>query len=132
MYHDRRRRRSVSREDERDYGRRRRSPSPAAVSRRYTRDDRYSRDDRDDRYSRDADAVKQSVEKEEGQVTPEAEIDMDEETQMRIMMGFDGFDSTKGKKVADADISAANISKPKRKYKQFMNKRKKKADEETQ
>lgn len=46
----------------------------------------------------------------------------DLEEQMRIMMGFSGFDTTKGKKVEGADVGAVNIKK-RRQYRQYMNRR---------
>ncbi len=52
--------------------------------------------------------------------------DEEEEEQMRIMMGFDGFGTTKGKVVADNQHGAARgaASKNKgRKYRQYMNRK---------
>ncbi|KAF9978190.1 hypothetical protein BGZ73_003371 [Actinomortierella ambigua] len=49
------------------------------------------------------------------ELTPE-----DEEARMMALMGFGGFDSTKGKKVAGNDVSGANIKK-KRQIRQYMN-----------
>ncbi|KAF9179821.1 U4/U6.U5 small nuclear ribonucleoprotein [Haplosporangium sp. Z 767] len=46
----------------------------------------------------------------------------DEEARMMALMGFGGFDSTKGKKVAGADVSGADIKKQ-RQYRQYMNRR---------
>ncbi|KAI8985825.1 hypothetical protein BDB01DRAFT_721084, partial [Pilobolus umbonatus] len=55
-------------------------------------------------------------------VEEEEEGEEDEETKMRKLMGFAGFDTTKGKKVAGADVSGAKIRKP-IKYRQYMNRR---------
>jgi len=41
---------------------------------------------------------------------------------MMKLMGFSGFDTTKGKHVPGADTSAVNIVQ-KRKYRQYMNRR---------
>jgi len=41
---------------------------------------------------------------------------------MLKIMGFVGFDSTKGKKVPGNDVSAVHIV-PKRKYRQYMNRK---------
>ncbi|EGF82167.1 hypothetical protein BATDEDRAFT_86923 [Batrachochytrium dendrobatidis JAM81] len=49
--------------------------------------------------------------------------ELDEEAKMRLLMGIDGFDSTKGKKVPGTDISNAKINK-KRQYRQYMNRSK--------
>ncbi|KAF9199818.1 hypothetical protein BGZ49_010014 [Haplosporangium sp. Z 27] len=46
----------------------------------------------------------------------------DEEARMMALMGFGGFDSTKGKKVPGADVSGADIKKQ-RQYRQYMNRR---------
>ncbi|KAG0215125.1 U4/U6.U5 small nuclear ribonucleoprotein [Mortierella sp. GBA30] len=46
----------------------------------------------------------------------------DEEARMMALMGFGDFDSTKGKKVAGADVSGADIKKQ-RQYRQYMNRR---------
>ncbi|KAJ2992758.1 hypothetical protein HDV02_002870 [Globomyces sp. JEL0801] len=46
--------------------------------------------------------------------------DLDEEEQMKRLMGFGGFDTTKNKHVPGADVSATAATK-KRNYKQFMN-----------
>jgi len=46
-----------------------------------------------------------------------------EEEQMSKLMGFSGFDTTKGKKT-DGSTNASGIFKqPKRKYRQYMNRR---------
>ena len=54
--------------------------------------------------------------------------DMDEETKMRIMMGFGGFDSTKGKKVAGTKVGVASVAPKQRKFRQFMNRQRKAED----
>jgi U4/U6.U5 tri-snRNP-associated protein 3 len=41
---------------------------------------------------------------------------------MKALMGFGGFDSTKGKTVVGADAGAAQVNR-KRQYTQYMNKR---------
>ncbi|KAG0001166.1 U4/U6.U5 small nuclear ribonucleoprotein, partial [Modicella reniformis] len=46
----------------------------------------------------------------------------EEEARMMVLMGFGGFDSTKGKHVAGADVSGADIKKQ-RQYRQYMNRR---------
>jgi len=52
-----------------------------------------------------------------------ADLDPNSEEYMMAQMGFPvGFDSTKGKKVEGADVSAAKVI-PKRQYRQYMNKR---------
>ncbi len=51
---------------------------------------------------------------------------MDEEEQMRKLLGFEGFDSTKGKAVADNQTTLARGSAAKnkaRKYRQYMNRK---------
>ncbi|KAJ3045547.1 hypothetical protein HDV00_009204 [Rhizophlyctis rosea] len=48
--------------------------------------------------------------------------EMDEEAAMQALMGFGGFDSTKGKKVAGTDVSAVAVNKQ-RTYRQYMNRR---------
>jgi U4/U6.U5 tri-snRNP-associated protein 3 len=53
---------------------------------------------------------------------PTVNEDDDPETQMMKLMGFGGFDSTKGKHVAGADMSGANVKKQP-KYRQYMNRR---------
>jgi len=45
-----------------------------------------------------------------------------EEVEMMKLMGFSGFDTTKGKHVPGTDASASNIVQ-KRKYRQYMNRR---------
>lgn len=51
------------------------------------------------------------------ELTPE-----EQEARMMALMGFGGFDSTKGKKVAGADVSGVDIKKQ-RKHRQYMNRR---------
>lgn len=46
----------------------------------------------------------------------------EEEQEMMKLMGFGGFDSTKGKHVAGNDVSAVNVLQ-KRKYRQYMNRK---------
>jgi U4/U6.U5 tri-snRNP-associated protein 3 len=57
----------------------------------------------------------------------EEELDgLDEEEQMQIMLGFGGFDTTKGKAVKDNQDSLARGSSGKnkaRKYRQYMNRK---------
>ncbi|KAJ3160372.1 hypothetical protein HDU86_000706 [Geranomyces michiganensis] len=48
--------------------------------------------------------------------------ELDEEEQMKRLMGFAGFDSTQGKKVVGSDASGAAINKQ-RTYRQYMNRR---------
>ncbi|KAJ3053832.1 hypothetical protein HK097_003298 [Rhizophlyctis rosea] len=52
----------------------------------------------------------------------EVDDEMDEEAKMQALMGFGGFDSTKGKKVAGTDVSAVAVNKQ-RTYRQYMNRR---------
>ncbi|KAI9240318.1 MAG: hypothetical protein BYD32DRAFT_176983 [Podila humilis] len=59
----------------------------------------------------------QEPEKPLEELTPE-----EQEARMMALMGFGGFDSTKGKKVAGADVSGADI-KQQRTYRQYMNRR---------
>lgn len=59
--------------------------------------------------------------KNEGAQDDDADPD-DPEAQMMKMMGFGGFDSTKGKHVPGADASGANVKKQP-KYRQYMNRR---------
>ncbi|ORX72253.1 DUF1777-domain-containing protein [Linderina pennispora] len=47
---------------------------------------------------------------------------MTEEEQMMALMGFGGFDSTKGKSVAGNSDGAANVKKQ-RKFRQYMNRK---------
>jgi U4/U6.U5 tri-snRNP-associated protein 3 len=51
-----------------------------------------------------------------------ADDDDDPEAQMMKLMGFGGFETTKGKHVAGADMSGANVKKQP-KYRQYMNRR---------
>jgi U4/U6.U5 tri-snRNP-associated protein 3 len=39
---------------------------------------------------------------------------------MKLLMGFSGFESTKGQKVAGTDVSASDVRKKKRKFRQFL------------
>jgi U4/U6.U5 tri-snRNP-associated protein 3 len=51
---------------------------------------------------------------------------LSEEEQMRLMLGFGGFDSTKGKAVDDNALGAARgaaRNESKREYRQYMNRR---------
>ncbi|KAI9020498.1 hypothetical protein DFJ74DRAFT_707543 [Hyaloraphidium curvatum] len=48
--------------------------------------------------------------------------DMSEEEKMMVLMGFGGFDSTKGKHVVGTDVSAADV-KQQRTYRQYMNRK---------
>ena len=64
---------------------------------------------------------KSHVKEEEEAMEEDGEED-DEETKMMKLMGFGGFDTTKGKKVAGTDVSGAKIRKP-IKYRQYMNRR---------
>ena len=54
------------------------------------------------------------------------EISQDPEQAMMALMGFGGFDSTKGKHVEGADVTVGTVFRPgKRKhYRQYMNTRK--------
>ncbi|KAF9572444.1 Myotubularin- protein 14 [Mortierella alpina] len=81
--------------------------------------DSDSEDDRDGRKDRHRTSKKDSVDAEKPleELSPE-----DEEARMMALMGFGGFDSTKGKKVAGADVSGADIKKQ-RQYRQYMNRR---------
>ncbi|KAF7723933.1 hypothetical protein EC973_001505 [Apophysomyces ossiformis] len=71
------------------------------------------------RRSEDERAESTPKEKEEQPVVNEED---DEETKMMKLMGFGGFETTKNKKVAGADVSGANVRKP-IKYRQYMNRR---------
>mmetsp|Transcript_5216 Transcript_5216/g.8081 ORF Transcript_5216/g.8081 Transcript_5216/m.8081 type:complete len:208 (-) Transcript_5216:649-1272(-) len=56
-------------------------------------------------------------------VAPVEEVEEDEDSKIRRMMGLPGgFDSTKGKKVEGADISAVKL-KSQRHYRQYMNRK---------
>ncbi|KAJ3174213.1 hypothetical protein HDU88_000181 [Geranomyces variabilis] len=52
----------------------------------------------------------------------EQQEELDEEEQMKRLMGFAGFDSTQGKKVVGSDASGVAINKQ-RTYRQYMNRR---------
>lgn len=47
---------------------------------------------------------------------------IEDEAMIAQLMGFSGFDSTKGKHVPGADVSAADIKKI-RQYRQYMNRK---------
>ncbi|KAF9912952.1 U4/U6.U5 small nuclear ribonucleoprotein [Linnemannia zychae] len=130
--------RSRDRRDYRDRGRgRSRSKSPRG-GRRGVRDDKddyddeegsYRRrrdddkDDRDDEKDRVKKGGEESEEAAEGADKPIEELTPEEqEARMMATMGFGGFDSTKGKKVAGADVSGVDIKKQ-RQYRQYMNRR---------
>ncbi|KAJ1891957.1 U4/U6.U5 small nuclear ribonucleoprotein [Kickxella alabastrina] len=59
---------------------------------------------------------------EEAGISEEALLEMTEEEQMNALLGFGGFDTTKGKKVSGNDIGAANVKKQ-RKFRQYMNRK---------
>ncbi|KAI7831963.1 hypothetical protein BX661DRAFT_179578 [Kickxella alabastrina] len=59
---------------------------------------------------------------EEVGISEEALLEMTEEEQMNALLGFGGFDTTKGKKVSGNDIGAANVKKQ-RKFRQYMNRK---------
>lgn len=59
---------------------------------------------------------------EQDNAPPAADDDDDPEAQMMKLMGFGGFETTKGKHVAGADMSGANVKKQP-KYRQYMNRR---------
>ncbi|KAF9942548.1 hypothetical protein BGZ67_001161 [Mortierella alpina] len=81
--------------------------------------DSDSEDDKDGKKDRRRTSKKDAVDAEKPleELSPE-----DEEARMMALMGFGGFDSTKGKKVAGADVSGADIKKQ-RQYRQYMNRR---------
>ena len=124
--------RSVSRDR---YGKRRSSRSisrgrynskrtehPRSTSRspgdRRSRKRSYSRDRKPRNEDHDKDDMKEVETTKQSQVVNTE--GMDEEQAMMALMGFGGFDSTKGKHVEGADAGAANI-KLKRVYRQYMN-----------
>ncbi|KAF9958049.1 hypothetical protein BGZ72_000980 [Mortierella alpina] len=76
-------------------------------------------DDKDGKKDRHRTSKKDAIDAEKPleELSPE-----DEEARMMALMGFGGFDSTKGKKVAGADVSGADIKKQ-RQYRQYMNRR---------
>ncbi|KAF9990969.1 Myotubularin- protein 14 [Mortierella antarctica] len=81
--------------------------------------DSDSEGDKDGKKDRHRTSKKDAVDAEKPleELSPE-----DEEARMMALMGFGGFDSTKGKKVAGADVSGADIKKQ-RQYRQYMNRR---------
>lgn len=79
--------------------------------------DDHSDHDRDERSRKEGSEAAQEPEKALEELTPE-----EQEARMMAMMGFGGFDSTKGKKVAGANVSGADI-KQQRTYRQYMNRR---------
>ncbi|KAF9932892.1 hypothetical protein FBU30_007051 [Linnemannia zychae] len=134
---DRRRRSSRSRSPYRRSARSRsrsRSRSPRGSRRSY----RDGRDDEEGSYRRrreddESDDDKDKDKHKKGDTTsdmpsvdtttPLEEMTPEEqEARMMAMMGFGGFDSTKGKKVAGADVSGVDIKKQ-RQYRQYMNRR---------
>ncbi|KAJ2382915.1 U4/U6.U5 small nuclear ribonucleoprotein, partial [Coemansia sp. RSA 2559] len=58
----------------------------------------------------------------EGELPGEALQGMTEEEQMSALMGFSGFDTTKGKHVNGNDVGSANVKKQ-RKFRQYMNRK---------
>jgi U4/U6.U5 tri-snRNP-associated protein 3 len=63
------------------------------------------------------------MEQDKKEATQEEDVDPDDpEAQMMKLMGFGGFESTKGKHVPGADASGANVKKQ-AKYRQYMNRR---------
>uniref|UniRef100_A0A023FA68 U4/U6.U5 small nuclear ribonucleoprotein 27 kDa protein n=2 Tax=Triatoma infestans TaxID=30076 RepID=A0A023FA68_TRIIF len=114
------RRRSKSRERERDRDRRRRRSRS-----RERRDDR--RDGRRHRRSwsrsRSPDDKKHREPSQRKQIS-EADLEgkTPDEQEMMKLMGFCGFDSTKGKKVSNNDTGAVHVIL-KRKYRQYMNRK---------
>ncbi|KAG0280411.1 hypothetical protein BGZ95_010226 [Linnemannia exigua] len=100
------------------------------------RDDKDDKDDEEGSYRRrrddnmdESDDEKDKGKSKKGEETvgdtdkPLEELTPEEqEARMMAMMGFGGFDSTKGKKVAGADVSGVDIKKQ-RQYRQYMNRR---------
>ncbi|XP_043483922.1 U4/U6.U5 small nuclear ribonucleoprotein 27 kDa protein [Leptopilina heterotoma] len=128
----RRRDRERSRERERDRDRRRRR---SRERRRSVDRDIVKARDRDrernrDRYrksysrSRSRERVKQKCKPDERPIVTEADLQgkTPEEQDMMRLMGFCGFDSTKGKKVDGNDLGAVHVIL-KRKYRQYMNRK---------
>lgn len=110
------RHRSIDREIER---KRHRSRSPSPGRRRHRRYSPSLSDSEDiSHIHRESDNSKENVKIDE---TIDSNISTDEQI-MKELIGFCSFDSTKGKHVPGADVSAADISK-KRKYRQYMNKK---------
>ncbi|KAF9100271.1 hypothetical protein BGX29_009300 [Mortierella sp. GBA35] len=122
---DRRRRTSRSRSPHRRGGR---SRSRSPRGRRGEEEGSYRRrrdDDSDDEKDKDKnkEGDKKSKDVSMDTATPLEELTPEEqEARMMAMMGFGGFDSTKGKKVAGADVSGVDI-KQQRQYRQYMNRR---------
>ena len=85
---------------------------------------RRRRDDSNDNYDgrRRREKTPEAMQQEPQEAQPTVNEDDDPETQMMKLMGFGGFDSTKGKHVAGADMSGANVKKQP-KYRQYMNRR---------
>lgn len=85
---------------------------------------RRRRDDSNDNYDgrRRREKTPEAIQQEPQEAQPTVNEDDDPETQMMKLMGFGGFDSTKGKHVAGADMSGANVKKQP-KYRQYMNRR---------
>ena len=147
-YRDRdRRRRSRSPRSRRSRSpRRRRSRSPGGHSRRARSphgsyrgggyDEKRRRDEAQWKNAQDAQlsltlggslGVNQRKKKKKQQAQPnfapiQPEDVTDEDKMMQQLMGFNGFDSTKGKKVANNDVYAIN-RKVERKYRQYMNRK---------
>ncbi|XP_014257153.1 U4/U6.U5 small nuclear ribonucleoprotein 27 kDa protein [Cimex lectularius] len=120
-----RRRRSKSRERDRDRDRRRRR------SRSRDRDRRDDRRDRRDRHghkrswsrSKSPERFRETTAPPQKQIT-EAELEgkTPEEQEMMKLMGFCGFDTTKGRKVDNNEVGSVHVIL-KRKYRQYMNRK---------
>ncbi|CAB0038222.1 unnamed protein product [Trichogramma brassicae] len=112
--------RRYDRSQERDRDRRRRR------SRDRRRRDRHRRDSYSRSRSRDKDrpAPRPKLKNAERPAVSEADLigKTPEEQQMMKMMGFCGFDTTKGKKVEGNDAGAVHVIL-KRKYRQYMNRK---------
>lgn len=85
---------------------------------RRRRDD--SHDEHDSRRRREK--TPETMQQDEQDTAATADDDDDPETQMMKLMGFGGFETTKGKHVPGADMSGANVKKQP-KYRQYMNRR---------
>ncbi|CAO3662100.1 unnamed protein product [Umbelopsis vinacea] len=102
-----------------------RSRSRSPVKRERDGDRSRRRGDNDDRYEgrprheKEPEAMHQD---EQDNAPAAADDDDDPEAQMMKLMGFGGFETTKGKHVAGADMSGANVKKQP-KYRQYMNRR---------
>ncbi|XP_015666617.1 U4/U6.U5 small nuclear ribonucleoprotein 27 kDa protein [Protobothrops mucrosquamatus] len=118
-----RRRRERSRSRERDR-RRSRSRSPHRRRSRSPRRHRSSSASPSRQKERREDEDSKDVKGKERQITEEdLEGKTEEEIEMMKMMGFAGFDTTKGKKVdGSVNAYAVNVSQ-KRKYRQYMNRK---------